>query len=103
MFRNDQPDETPEVGGALSTTYHTVHSDSDGSLSASVFEAVADALGVDPATTHIPIDEHIDPDKLDTVFKGASGDAYIVFPIWDFYVVVHGDGHIFVHPAEKRR
>lgn len=103
MFRNDRPDEAPAGGRSLSSTYHAVHSDDDGSLSASVFEAVADALDVDPATTVIPIDDHIDSDKLDTVFQDASGEAYMVFPVWGVHVVVHGDGHIFVHPAEQRR
>ena len=91
--------DTPPVDDSqLTSTYHTVHDLDDGPISVGVFEAVEDALGVDPTVETIPVNESIDPDGLDAVFCDDSGDAYLSFPLWEYRVVVHSDGHIFIHP-----
>lgn len=94
--------EKPEEVEAFSSTYHTVYDPDAGSLSEALYRAIADAVGIDPATEPIPVSDHIDPDGLDAVFSGATGEAHLTFPVWDLWVVVHGDGHIFVHPPEER-
>lgn len=100
------PVEKPEAVEGFSSTYHTVHEPADGPLAVGVYRAVAEAVGIDPAAEQIPLDDCVDPDGLDEVFsegRGAgSGKAHLVFPVWDLWVVVHGDGHIFVHPPDER-
>lgn len=92
--------EFPPGVEELSGTYHTVHDRDDGPFSEAVYAAVADAVGVNPERRPIPIVESIDLDGLDDVLRDADPDVYVAFPVWNLEVVVHGDGHIFVHPAD---
>jgi hypothetical protein len=80
---------------------HHAHHDPEevGSISAAVAEAVATVAGVDPTETRVPLDRSVDPDALDRLFEG-EGDAHLAFSVWDLRVVVHDDGHVFVHESE---
>ena len=93
-------DETHEDAYTLSSTYHTVHDLDDGPLSAGVFEAIEDGVGVDPTTEPVPVSDEVDLDALDRLFEAECGDSYLSFPLWNLRVVVHSDGHIFIHPAD---
>lgn len=98
---DQRPSDVSPPGG----TYHAVHDGEQGSLSTSVAEAVADALDLDPTETQIPLEQHVDPDALDAIFRDQltgtpRTDARVAFTLWDVEVVVHADGHIFVHPLD---
>lgn len=93
--------EMPGEAEPLSGTYHTAHDPGDGPSSEAVYRAVGEALGVDPGTRPIPVAESIDPDGLDVVLRDADEGVYVSFTVWDHRVVVHGDGHIFVHPPDE--
>lgn len=93
--------DSPPRATELSGTYHTVHDRDDGPLSEAVYSAVADAVGVDPGRQPIPIADSIDPDGLEEVLQKESSGAYVSFPVWNLEVVVHDDGHIFVHPTDR--
>jgi hypothetical protein len=93
--------DAPPGNSELSGTYHTVHDREDGPLSEAVYSAVADAVGIDPGRRPIPIADTIDPDGLDEVLQDGASGAYVSFPVWDLEVVVHDDGHIFVHPTDR--
>ena len=95
-------DAQPGGGVSLSSTYHTVHDPETGPLSESVFDAIAEALDLDPRTDRIPLSERIDPDALDGLFRSESGETYLAFPLEDLRVVVYSDGDIFVYPSTNR-
>lgn len=82
---------------------HHVYRDpgEEGALSTAVIEAVAAVAGVDPSRTRIPIERSVNPDALDELFERPDDEAdevaCLVFPLWDYTVVVHADGNIFVH------
>lgn len=104
--------ENPDGPAALDghDVHHVHHDTDDGvTLSTTVIEAVAAVAGVDPSRTRIPIEQSVDPDALDDLFEpstdcGRDGGC-LVFPVWEFTVVVHADGNVFVHrdadPAEE--
>lgn len=72
-------------------------------FSTAVVEAVAAVEGVDPTRTRVPIGQSVDPDALDELFNQSHEDraeAYLVFPVWEYTVVVRGDGHVFVHEED---
>lgn len=100
MSGNNLSTSPPDGVEPPSSTYHAKHDRADGPLSTGVFDAIADALELDPATNPIPVNDHISPDGLDKIFQKTTGESYLVFPVWDLRVVVHSDGRIFVHPPE---
>jgi hypothetical protein len=93
--------EHPPGVDQLAGSYHTVHDRDDGPLNEAVYSAIADAVGIDPEYHRIPVAESIDPDGIDDVLRKASPGAYVAFTVWNLQVVVHGDGHIFVHPPDE--
>lgn len=63
-----------------------------------VVRAIAQAKGVDPL--EIPsLYGIVDPEALDTVFKG-SGESYVQFPFCGYTVTVVSDGRIIVQNGE---
>jgi len=87
-------------------TFHTVYDGPPEMLSVGVIEAIAEATGIDREETEVPLDRSIDPDALNDIFTdrydgSAREGGYVVFPVWNLEVVVHSDGHIFVHPPEE--
>lgn len=90
--------KSPPGADQLVGSYHTVHDRSDGPLNEAVYSAIADAVGIDPEYHRIPVGDSIDPDGIDDVLRDGGRGAYVAFPVWNLQVVVHGDGHIFVHP-----
>ena len=97
---NDDRDAPAALDGA--DVHHVRHDPEDwGTLSTSVIEAVAAVAGVDPSRTRIPLERSVNPDALDELFArpddGAETVACLVFPVWDYTVVVHADGNVFVH------
>jgi hypothetical protein len=87
-------------------TFHTVYDGPPGTLSVGVIEAIAEATGIDRERTEVPLDRSVDPDALNDIFTdrhdgSARRGGHVVFPVWNLRVVVHNDGHIFVHPPDQ--
>lgn len=108
MYRQTETESDLPAGATLpAETYHTVHEVNGVTpLSVGVIEAVAGALGLDPVSQRIPVDECIDLEALDNIFCGCSagpacGTSRFVLSIWGLEVVIHDDGHIFVHPPSN--
>lgn len=96
---NLPPSLTPEE------TFHTVYDGAPEMLSLGVIEAIAEATGIDQEQTEVPLDRSIDPDALNSIFTDQYDGTprlggHVVFSVWDLEVVVHSDGHIFVHPPD---
>lgn len=101
---NEDPDVPTERDGR--DVHHTRHDpDERGALSTSIIEAIAAVAGVDPSRTRIPIERSVNPDALDELFERPVDEAEdgpcLVFPVWEYSVVVHADGNIFVHENDE--
>jgi len=66
------------------------------SQSTKVVEAVADELDVDPMDLD-PLIEVIDPDALDTLFKGQNRSGEIRFSYSGYRVIVQEDGQVMLN------
>lgn len=69
--------------------------------SETVIDAVAAIRDLDPTTTRIPLDECVDPDALDAIFRDTHGgvrrrNGHVAFTLFDLDVFVHANGHVFV-------
>lgn len=89
----------PEAGPVAESTHHATL-DLEEPFVPAIYEAVADAMGIDPQTDEIPVREQINPDALDIVFNDESGAAFLSFPVWNARVTVHSDGAVHVRPLE---
>lgn len=65
-----------------------------------VITAVAEKEGVDEADLETPLYDVIDPDALDTLFRGGSGT--VRFEYLEYVVTVDSDNTVEVAPAENR-
>lgn len=73
------------------------------SVSAAVIDAVAEANGVDPLDLEPRLNDIVDPDALERLFRyGAAGESpssgRIVFRMAGCEVVVHGAGRVTATP-----
>lgn len=68
------------------------------SLSYEVIRAIADAEGVDARELETPLASVIDPDALDSIFRG--GEGTFTFRYLDHTVSVDHDGTVDVVPVE---
>lgn len=101
---NEDPNVPTEFDGR--DVHHTHHDTVAGdALSMAVIEAVAAVAGVDPSRTRIPLERSVSPDALDELFQQTVDEtdefACLIFPVWDYTVVVHADGNIFVHEGDS--
>lgn len=106
MCTDERPPDTSLPSTAISETFHTVYDGDVETLSVGVIEAIAEAMDIDQRQTEIPLDRSIDPDALDAIFAdrydGTSRcGSRVVFTVWESEVVVHSDGHIFIHPPDE--
>lgn len=65
-----------------------------------IYEAIGEALDLDPGVDPIPLQEAIDPEALAHMFNEHSGEAYVSFPVADCRVTVHSDGEVLVHELD---
>jgi len=75
--------------------------------SIAVVSAVADVTGTDPSELD-PLYETIDPDALNSLFRGSQGDGpnsrgQVSFSVAGCDVVVHGSHKVVVSPTESTR
>jgi hypothetical protein len=64
--------------------------------SEAVVEAVSDKEGVDPAELDRPLYEAIDPEGLDSLTEGGSGEmpVYVTFRYYGYHVTVSSAGDV---------
>lgn len=66
-------------------------------LSQRVIEAIATAEGIEPADVPAPLNEVVDPDALNTLFRDTNGS--VTFTYQNYKVTVDESGHVAVMPA----
>lgn len=99
------PPDMPSAATVPTRTHHVVHDSAAGDLSVTVVAAVAEAVDADPTEVMVPVYERVDPDALDAIFGDRPDgtprtEAHVTFDVWDLRVVVHADGHVYVHPPD---
>ncbi len=74
-------------------------SDSDGTVSSVVVEALAEAEGTTPTGLTTPLYEAVDPDALDRLFEtgSASASGRVEFSYADYRVTVTVDDDVYVY------
>ena len=84
---------------------YVVYHDLDGTaeLSTALVHTIADATGVDPTDARFRLSEYVDPDALDRLFDGGSGETRggpveLAFSLWGYRVTVDGTGRIEIVP-----
>lgn len=70
----------------------------DESPAESILHEVAKQTGGSPATLNPPLFDVIDPDALDTIFRGDTG--HITFEYQGFEVTVDHSGNVNVEPTK---
>ncbi|WP_436912303.1 HalOD1 output domain-containing protein [Halosimplex marinum] len=110
MYRNQSYVEPAaqqggRAGGA--GTYYVKH-DFGGSaeLTTTLAHAISDATGVDVTDTGFTLNDHVDPEALDRLFKPkddgtARVDGHLSFAIWGYQVTVYSDGQIAIVPPNQ--
>lgn len=73
--------------------------DEEAELSSVVAAAVAEAAGVQTVELEPLYNSGIDPDALNSLFKGAGESARLTFDYAGYRVRVTGDGHVGVWEA----
>ena len=66
------------------------------SASERVLDAVATEEGCSPLDFDRPLNDVIDPDALDAIFREDAPTASVAFPYLGYRVVVRGDGQVTV-------
>mgnify|MGYP006304356947 CR=1 FL=1 len=69
------------------------------SLSVTVVEAVADAVGVAPVDLATPLNDAVDPDALDALFRNGTGR--VSFDYCEFQVSVDARGTVEVSALKE--
>lgn len=82
---------------------HHDFDDSTSELTVTIVDAVASAVGVSPTEVVPRVDEHVDPDALDRLFRprpdGTPREGRLVFELLDCRVAVDGDGAVLVYTS----
>jgi hypothetical protein len=88
-------------------TYFVKH-DFGGSakLTTTLAHALSDVSGIDVTDTGFTLNDHVDPDALDALFKPkADGeprtDSQLTFAVGSYQVTVYSDGQIAIVPPQQ--
>jgi len=110
MYRNQSYVESTaqhqhQVGDA--GTYYVKH-DFGGSaeLTTTLAHAISDVTGVDVTDAGFTLNDYVDPDALDSLFKPrddgtARIDGHLSFAVWGYQVTVYSDGQIAIVPPNQ--
>jgi len=110
MYR-DQTHAKPAAQGQSQAgdvqTYYVKH-DFEGSaeLTTTLAHAISDVTGVDVTDTGFTLNDHVDPEALDRLFKPQDDgtprvDGHLSFTIWHHRVTVYSDGQIAIVPPRQ--
>ncbi|MFB6141606.1 MAG: HalOD1 output domain-containing protein [Halosimplex sp.] len=75
-------------------------------MTTTLAHAISDVTGVDVTDTGFTLNDHVDPEALDRLFKPkADGtqriDGHLSFTIWGYQVTVYSDGQIAIVPPRQ--
>jgi len=88
-------------------TYFVKH-DFDGAaaLTTTLAHALSDVTGIDVTDTGFTLNDHVDPDALDRLFKPKDDgtprmSGHLTFTVWGYQVTVYSDGQIAIVPPQQ--
>ncbi|MFC7143001.1 HalOD1 output domain-containing protein [Halosimplex aquaticum] len=88
-------------------TYYVKH-DFEGSaeLTTTLAHAISDVTGVDVTDTGFTLNDHVDPEAMDRLFKPKDDgspriNGHLSFTIWGHQVTVYSDGQIAIVPPRQ--
>jgi len=88
-------------------TYRVKH-DFDGSaeLTTTLAHAISDVTGLDVTDTAFTLNDYVDLEALDRLFKPSDDgrqriDGHLSFDVWGYEVTVHSDGQIEIVPPRE--
>jgi len=110
MYRNQSyveptAQQQRQVGDA--GTYYVKH-DFDGSaeLTTTLAHAISDVTGVDVTDAGFTLNDYVDPEALDSLFRPRDDgtvriDGHLSFAVWGYQVTVYSDGQIAIVPPNQ--
>lgn len=110
MYRNEShvKQTTPQQSRTRQTQTYFVQHDFDGpaKLTTTLAHAISDISDVDVTDTGFTLNDHVDPDALDRLFKPKDDgtprmDGHLTFTIWGFQATVYSDGQIAIVPPQQ--
>jgi hypothetical protein len=88
-------------------TYYVKH-DFGGAaeLTTTLAHAISDVTGVDVTDSGFTLNDHVDPEALDQLFKPRDDgtprvDGHLSFAVWGYQVTVYSDGQIAIVPPNQ--
>ncbi len=111
MYRNGQHAEhaasQQQYQSRASQNYFVQH-DFDGSaeLTTTLAHAISDVTGIDVTDTGFTLNDHVNPEALDLLFKPkADGtprtNGHVSFTVWGYQVTVYSNGQIAIVPPRQ--
>jgi hypothetical protein len=75
-------------------------------LTTTLAHALSDVSGIDVTDTGFTLDDHVDPDALDRLFKPKEDgtprmNGRLTFTAWGYQVTVYSDGQIAIVPPQQ--
>ena len=110
MYRNQtyvKPAAQQQYQTGGTQTYYITH-DFEGSaeLTTTLAHAISDVTGIDVTDTGFTLNDHVDPEALDSLFKPRDDgtrriNGQLSFTIWGYQVTVYSDGQIAIVPPRQ--
>lgn len=88
-------------------TYFVQHDfDGPAKLTTTLAHAISDVSGINVTDTGFQLNDHVDPEALDRLFKPKSDgtarmNGQLSFTIWGYQVTVYSDGQIAIVPPQQ--
>lgn len=98
-FRDETEAEIPDTGDPVIVEHD--FDDPTSELTVSIVDGVASAVGVSPTAVVPQVNDTVDPDALDRLFRpkpdGTPRSGIVAFELLECTVVVQGDGTIRIY------
>ena len=110
MYRNGQHVEhnSSQQYQSRGTQNYFVQHDFDGSaeLTTTLAHAISDVTGIDVTDTGFTLNDHVDPEALDRLFRPKEDgtprtNGHMSFTIWGYQVTVYSNGQIAIVPPRQ--
>lgn len=98
----EDPGAEPRVGGDDHDGDVRVVRTGDRRPSMAVVSAVADLAGVPPHGLPVPLNDAVDADALDALFRDSTVDGRVSFRYDGYRVIVRSDGQVLVRRSAGR-
>lgn len=110
MYRNEShvKQSAPRGARTREAQPYFVQHDFDGpaTLTTTLAHAISDVSDVDVTDTGFRLNDHVDPDALDRLFRPKGDgtprmDGHLTFTVWGYQVTVYSDGQIAIVPPQQ--